>query len=87
MNLIKNSKKCYINYKSSSFESKAAIVNTFFPTNSTYLVLRKVLVIIYNLYLSSQLLELILTLPKVRKDILELISTLIFGNRKVFLKK
>lgn len=72
--------------KVSSSKSRAIAINSFFPTNSIYLVVKKVLVVVYDLYLSSQLLKLTLTFLKIRKDILKAIFILISVNKKVFSK-
>lgn len=66
---------------------KAVAINSFFSTSSTVCVLKRVLIVLYNLYLSSLLLKLTLTLLKMRKDILKAISILMLAYIKVSLKK
>lgn len=87
MNLIKDSKRRYKNHKLLSSGSKAVAANSFFLTNTTYLVMRKALAVVYDLYLSSQFLILILTLLKVRKGIFKRTFILVSANRKVFSKE
>lgn len=66
--------------------SKALVVNFFFFTKSIYLIIRRTLVIVYNLHLSFQLLKLISMLLKVRKNIPKITFIVISVNRKVSLK-
>lgn len=70
-----------------SFRSRATTTNTFFSINSIYLMIRRTLTVVYNLYLSLQLWKLILILLKVKKSILKVIFILILANKKVSLKK
>lgn len=64
--------------------SRFVSLNLFFSNNSTSLVIVKTLANIYNLYLSSQLLELILILLNVKKNIPKITSILMFAGRKSF---
>lgn len=68
-------------------KARATAANPFFLTSSTRWVVETTLAVVYNLYLSSQLMKLILTLLKVRKDILGPTFMPISANKKVFSKK
>lgn len=70
-----------------SSRSKDVAANFFFLNNLTCLVFEKVFVIVYNFYLSSQLLKLIKTLLKLIKNIFKAISILILANKNVTSEK
>lgn len=76
-------KKYYINYEGLIIRIKSYNYKYCFLTNSTCLVVRRVSVILYDLYLSFQLLKSILTFLKVWKSIYKIISILISTNKKV----
>lgn len=63
--------------------SRAVVATFFFPTISTCLVIEKLLAIVYNLYLNSQLIKLILILLKIRKNISKSTIMLKSANTKV----
>lgn len=63
-----------------------ATANIFFLIKSTCLVAEKALTAVYNLYLNSQLLKLILILLQIKKNIQKIISILMSANRNVSLK-
>lgn len=84
---VRTSKSINIHYKGLILWIKSRNYQLIFTTNSTYPVMEKTLLVVYDLYLSSQLVKLILTLFKMRKNILRAISMLISVNKKVFSKK
>lgn len=72
--------------KVSSSKLRVAMGNSFISINSICLLIGKVLAMVYNLYLSFQVVKLTLTLLKVRNDIPKVIFILMLANRKVLLK-
>lgn len=73
--------------KVSFSESTTVAVKSFFLINSNYWMIGRVLTIIYNLYLKSWLLQFILTLRKVGKQIPDITSKLISAHKKIRLIK
>lgn len=69
-----------------SSKLRVTVANSFILTHSICLLIGKVLAIVYNLYLSFQVVKLTLTLLKVRNNILKVIFILMLVNRKVLLK-
>lgn len=69
--------------KISSSRSRTSTANSFFPINITCLVVKRVLAVIYNLYLSSRLLKLTSTLLEVKKDIQKVTSMLMLVNGNI----
>lgn len=70
----------------SFFELKAIAINTFFSTNSTYLIISKILIELTNFWLNFQLIILIFVLFNIRNDSSKATILLIFASKKVFLK-
>lgn len=62
---------------------KTLVANFFVLTNSIYLVIKRILIIKYNLYLSFSSMKLILPLFKVRNNIFREIFILMSINKKV----
>lgn len=84
---IKDGKTRYWTMKILLFRSLVAAANFFFQTNPTSLVVTRFLTAVNILYFNSQLLKLILTLLKVKKNILKAMFKLISINKKISSKK
>lgn len=87
MHIIGAGQRHYMNYKNLVFWIKSSSCKLFFFNNSTCLVVLKSLTMVYNLYLSSQLLTSSSTLFKMRKNIPKVTFILISTNRNISSKK
>lgn len=67
--------------------SRAATANSLFETHSTFLIVKRALVMLYDLQMSFWSLNLNSTLFKVGKDIFNATCILILANKKVSWKK
>lgn len=64
--------------------SRAIVVNSFIRIDSTSLIIGKILIVIYNLWLNSQSSKLIFVLFKVREKIFKAILILMSASKKIF---
>lgn len=70
----------------SLYKSRIANINCVIATYYNYLKMKRILVIVYNFYFSSQLIKLILTLFKMKKDVTKANFMLKSANYQVFSK-
>lgn len=71
---------------SAASRSRVAATNSFFLISSTCFMVGKILALVYNSKLKSQLIQLTSILFKIRKDIFKVIFMLRLVNKKVLLK-
>lgn len=81
---LKLAKKAIWSIKISALRSRIKVANSFFSIDFTCPLLRKNLVMIYNLHINSQLVKLILMLLKVRKNISKTIIIVMSANKNFF---
>lgn len=79
-------RKVIYTIKVSSFESRVAVANSFFPTSSTCLIVGNVSIVVYDFQLSFHSKKLISALLMMRKSMLNTIYILISAIKKVFSK-